>query len=266
MRQVFLGIILLCSYQIGAQSQLTLYATAIKDSFDIYINAPLLENGKPRTYIYYLDAGIKSGKELRRQIALQQKQYLVNIVFVGIAHRGNFHEKRRRDFIPPSVTGFTGGHADLFYSFLERTVITKLESTYGKAVHRALTGHSFGGLFTFYSLFREDRLFHSYFSLSPSLWMNNYAIFHREAAFHIKNTSLPAYLYLSAGDLERMNYIITGNRRMRTLLEHRKYQGLQLEYIEFSGATHNSQVPLSMKCIMSHIIAQAAFLHDTNKN
>ncbi|CAK7232476.1 hypothetical protein SBRCBS47491_008284 [Sporothrix bragantina] len=50
-------------------------------------------------------------------------------------------------------------------------------------MRKVLFGHSFGGLFTLYSLFSQPGVFDTYVSASPSLWFNDSAIQEHEEAF-----------------------------------------------------------------------------------
>ncbi|RYZ49236.1 MAG: hypothetical protein EOP49_16740 [Sphingobacteriales bacterium] len=233
-----------------AQTRSSVFSPEVRDSFAIYITIiSRMDTSKPVRYFYYLDAGIKSGAELRRQVSGLDPALTENKVFVGIAHMGNFHQKRRRDFIPPHAA-IADERADLFYAFLVKTLIPGIEAKYGAAASRSLMGHSFGGLFVFYSMLREDRVFTKFFSLSPSLWVNRYAVFEQETSVHDRTESLPVFLYLSAGTAEKLNDILEGARRMKARLGERNYRGLRFAYEEHAGKGHNSQVPRSIGALL----------------
>jgi uncharacterized protein len=249
-RVFFILVFLCCSTLVFAQEKCGLYSSHVQDSFDIFITKGKLTEGHSIRYIYYLDAGIKSGKELRRQLGTASDSSLKNRIYVGIGHKGKFHQKRRRDFLPKGEGN--AGTKNPFYLFLENELIPFVEQKYGSASGRSLLGHSFGGLFTISSMFRADRLFDTYFALSPSLWVNHYAIFEQEQAYNAQEQRLPVFFYLSTGSREKLNRILYGNRRLKVLFERRNYQGLQLVYKEHKGKTHNSQVPLSIKALVNH--------------
>jgi uncharacterized protein len=239
----------------------TLYSTEISDSFDIYVTLPAnYDTAKTCSIVYYLDASINSGNHLRKLIASQPDSLTKNMIFAGIGHRGNFHEKRRRDFIPPEMhEGSTSpgndknyGQADRFYTFLITKVIPSIESKYRVNAQRTLAGHSFGGLFGFYCLFKKDRQFQKFIAMSPSLWVNNYNILEYEAAYAADESALPVFLYLSAGGRENLNYILQGNRKMKALLEKRNYKGLSFESAIHKGKTHNSQVLVSLSYLLKN--------------
>jgi uncharacterized protein len=240
---------------------LTLYSKEINDSFDIYITLPAnYSPAKTYAHVYYLDASLKSGNHLRKLAASQPNPQLQNTIFIGIGHRGNFQPKRRRDFIPPEMhngnilpgSSKNYGHADRFYNFLTTEVIPFIESKYPSDNQRTLIGHSFGGLFSFYCLFRKDRMFNKFIAMSPSLWVNKYNILEYESAFASGATGLPVYLYLSAGGREYLNYILQGNRKMKALLQKRNYKGLNFESAIHKGKTHHSQVPVSLEYLLKN--------------
>jgi predicted alpha/beta superfamily hydrolase len=236
-----------------------IYSKNVKDSFMIRVSSVgPLKSLTPASTVYYLDADLKSGKKLRGLLSKHTHDAsLQNVVFVGIAHKGDYHVLRRRDFIPPAYnneikTKENDGHADRFYKFLSEELIPMIKSQYHVNERRTLIGHSFGGLFTCYCLFKKETLFANYMALSPSLWVNNYNIFNYEQAYRTGTEQLPAHLFLSAGGNEKVNHILAGNRRMKKLLEEKKYKGLTIDYVEYPGKTHNSQVPLSMEHIISN--------------
>ena len=242
--------------------RITLQSGLVKDSFDIYITLPPGYNNPTRTFpvIFYLDANLKSGNKLRSIIdEFNKKEQPVNAVFVGVGHFGNYHVLRRRDFITPIINDNNDslvsddknyGQADNFYSFLKKELIPYVEKNYKTSSNRGLIGHSLGGLFTFYCLFRKERLFTNYISLSPALWINHENIYSFEKKYREDSASLHANLYLCAGGAEKFNYILSGAQKMKANLEERPFEGLHFEYEEFAGETHNSEVPLSLNKIL----------------
>jgi predicted alpha/beta superfamily hydrolase len=240
--------------------ELKFYSKQVNDSFDITILLP--ENyavKKNYPVVYFLDAGIKSGTHLISHLKEKKNKSVRNrYIFIGIGHTGDFNVLRRRDLIPPKLTDGKPepgadnmvGHANRFYSFLQKELIPYVEKKYNTTANRSIIGHSFGGLFVYYCLFREERLFQQFFALSPSLWVNNSNIFEYEAAFYKKQKKEPAYLYMANGSLEFANFVLPSNRRMNTLLKKRDYKNLTFYYVEKQFANHNSHVPLTLQEIL----------------
>lgn len=89
---------------------------------------------------------------------------------------GNFTTRAGQ---PQSRT--THGEASDFHNILETCILPLVESELLPAVPlrrlpKALFGHSFGGLFTLYSLFTKPGLFDTYIAASPSIWWNDCSI------------------------------------------------------------------------------------------
>jgi len=104
------------------------YPKSVADSFEIYISIPQDYN-LDRTYnvVYYCDANLKSGKQLRELISTKHYDNLQNSIFVGIGHIGNYHTLRRRDFILPIISGDDTvgrgkdyGQTEKFYSYFKK--------------------------------------------------------------------------------------------------------------------------------------------------
>lgn len=231
----------------------------VKDSFDIYVTIPANYDSGNQTFpvIFYMDANLKSGKTLRSIInEFANNHQPQNAVFVGVGHTGSYRILRRRDFISPGIdssltnTDKNYGHSDNFYAFLKNELIPYVEKNYKVNHQRSLIGHSLSGLFTIYSLFKKDRLFTNYVALSPSLWVDRRRIYEFEKQYRKDSISLHANLYLCSGTKEKLNYILNGNRDMKTYLEKQPYTGLKLHYYEFEGETHNSEVPVALKEIL----------------
>jgi hypothetical protein len=247
-------------------SDVVMYSKFVKDSFRIILSAPKkLDSTKNYHLLLYLDGGINSGKAMAALATNKEhKKLKSNTLFVGIAHMGNYRQLRPRDFIPPKwkngkeVQGKDQnyGHADKFYLFLANELLPLLEQQYYCKGKKAIVGHSFGGLFTFYCLLREHSLFDAHFALSPSLWVDNSNFFEREKFFHSKNKWLSSYLYMACGTLEFANYVLPTNRRMYALLQKRDYKGLQFDYEEKQWANHNSHVQLTLKGILNKLEAK----------
>lgn len=247
-----------CAQKKSAPPTTIVYSVEVKDSFEIYINAPKkIDTGKQLSVFYYMDANLKSGKKLREFIAKPEFSGKVDkTIFVGIGHIGNFHVLRRRDFILPGINnGDTAGvsanygQTENFYQFLKTELIPIIDSTYKtNTSNNSILGHSLGGLFAFYCLFKNDTIFKNYYALSPSLWIDNYSIykFNRLTAGSLNKKNL----YFSCGSLEIFNRIKAGTNEMDLFLQKQNYPGLSYKYEIHGGKTHNSQVEKSLDFIL----------------
>ena len=226
------------------------YSVNVKDSFDIYTSLPAGFNPS-QTYkvVYYCDANLKSGNLLRNKLATTDYNATLNdCIFIGIGHIGNFHVLRRRDFILPFINGKdtipkneSYGQVDKFYAFLKTELIPSVNSrfkTYSDS--NSIIGHSLGGLFAFYSLFKSDDLFRKYFALSPALWIDKYAVYrfnHIQQGFPYNK-----FIYFTAGSKETLNRILKGGKKAKKFLDEKHYSQLNYEFEIHRKHTHNSAV------------------------
>jgi uncharacterized protein len=243
----------------------TIYSGFVKDSFDIHIALPAGYDTSVNSYpvIYYMDANLKSGKVLRSIISdMNTSGKPIKAIFVGVGHFSNYRVLRRRDYITPFIKDANDslisdeknfGQTENYYQFLKNELIPHIEKTYHTTGHRSYIGHSLGGLFAYYCLFKKDRLFKNYVSLSPALWINYYNIFEFEKKYRRDSASLNATLYMCVGGYERLNKILTGGRKMDEFLKQNTYRQLKYTYKEYKGETHNSEVPLALNEILPHL-------------
>lgn len=247
-----------CGQRTSSPPTRIIYSKKVKDSFEIYINAPQnIDTNKKLSAFYYMDANLRSGKKLRELLANPEFSDKVNkTIFIGIGHIGDFHVLRRRDFILPEINNgdtagasVTYGQIENFYQFLKTELIPMIDSTYKtNSTNNSILGHSLGGLFAFYCLFKNEPLFRNIYALSPSLWIDNYSIYRFN---HLTQDSLnKKNLYFSCGGLEIFNRIKTGTNGMDLFLQKQNYPGISYKYEIHSGKTHNSQVENSLDFIL----------------
>lgn len=243
-----------CGKQNSTERTFVIYSEQVKDSFEIYVNLPNdYKQDDKYDVFYYLDANLKSGRKLRKFIqdsVLNKKS--CKTIYVGVGHIGNYRVLRRRDYIVPKVENNdivnisdNFGQAEYFYKFLKTELIPTINSRYNtKNLNNSILGHSFGGLFTIYCLFKNDTLFKNFYSLSPSLWANYYSIYNFN---HLPNTSSQnKNLFLSVGSMETINKIKPGADEFEKFLNKKKYPYLRFRYIIYQGESHISQVSHSI--------------------
>jgi uncharacterized protein len=233
------------------------YSKNVGDSFEIYISLPPSYNlNDTYSIVYYCDANLKSGRHLRELISTTQYNNLRNTIFVGIGHIGNYHVLRRRDFILPTINGNDTvgqdknyGQTEKFYSYLKNELVPSINSKFKTNIDsNSILGHSLGGLFAFFCLFKSDNLFSKYFALSPALWIDKYSIYKFnkiQGSFAQKK-----YLYFAAGSDETVNKILNGTNEAKQFMDTKQYGNLFYDYDVWKGKTHNSEVPLSLEKIL----------------
>ncbi len=241
----------------------TIHSTYVNDDFELYIDLPPQYSADSSySLAFYMDANLRLGDQLRKQIRLKENaQNLSKVIFVGIGHTGNFHYQRRRDFIPPNMENgkvvqskaVNFGHADDFYKFLTLELIPHISEQYPDNGNYSYIGHSFSGLFAFYSMMQPQQVFRNYIALSPSLWVNFDNIFEIESAFGHNTSTLNTYLYHACGTREWTNKVLSSSRKMKEVLNKRTYTGLTYEYVEHPGKGHNGVVSVSLEYVFKNI-------------
>ena len=193
-------------------------------------------------------------REIIRDSTLKEK--FQNTIFVGIAHRGDFHVLRRRDFTVPQLEGTDTlglspnfGQIGHFYQFMKFELIPYIDKHYNtNTSDNSLFGHSFGGLFTIYSLLQNDTIFKHFYALSPSLWVNDYSIYKFNKLD--QQSTIKRDLFFCVGSLEILNRVKAGSDEFNNYLQKEKYPGLGFQYKIYSGKSHNSEVPYAIRDIL----------------
>src|SRR5688500_15712663 len=73
------------------------------DTYEIIIRKPAdFDSTQPHHIVYFTDASINSGKFI---LSLKDET-IKNCVLIGIAHKGDWSTKRKRDLIPSDAGGY----------------------------------------------------------------------------------------------------------------------------------------------------------------
>ena len=127
---------------------------------------------------------------------------------------------RNRDFLPTNMIHIpTSGGGDRFLSFIETEWIPFMDKNYRTHPYRILVGHSFGGLFTVYTLFTKPELFNAYIAVSPSLHWDNLLVLKKALDFFKKRLSFKKFLYMTMGD-ETRDMLVSIKNFCNILEEH----------------------------------------------
>ena len=222
----------------------TVYSINTKDKYVITVRKPPgFSTAKKYHHVYMTDGGIGIGDYVFGKSKSWAATIPSSCVIIAIGHIGDYNVKRPRDFIPADIsknveTNF--GKADLFYLFLKNELIPRIEKKMNNKKSRAFFGHSFGGLFCLYTLFKEDKLFDRHFAISPSCWANYYELDKIEAAYFKKNKGLKANVTIYVGGLEFLNKVLYSTRSFYTTVTSRNYSGLRIIKDEIGNANHFS--------------------------
>ncbi len=248
-----------------------------------YPHAPPPASGYP--VVYVLDANATFGtvtEAVRLQSARPEATGVTPAVVVGIGYPTDLPlDPVRRTFdYTPKVDPFalgsrpdgsdwpsTGG-ADAFLDFIEDELKPAVVGMTPIDLHRqALFGHSFGGLFTLYTLFRRPEAFQTFVAGSPSIWFGNGAILSAEKEFssNLETVESSRSVLIAVGGLEQTppsvrdgakqrefearaswivrNRMVDNAKEMAGRLESLSGRGLRVRYEEFPGENHVSVIP-----------------------
>lgn len=91
------------------------------------------------------------------------------------------------------------GGAPEFLKFLERELIPFIDKNYRTHPYRILEGHSFGGLFSTFTLMQQPELFDAYIIQAPALWWNKEEMTAQAESFYSANPILDKTAYFGIG-------------------------------------------------------------------
>ena len=242
---LFITVSLICFSSFSQTTETdTVYSSRTNDSYVITVRKPAGYHASKKYYhVYMTDGTIGMGDYVLGKSKSWAAKIPSNCIVIAIGHLGNWHDKRPRDLIPSDITKNAStnfGKADLFYLFLKNELIPQTEKKLPNKKQRVFIGHSFGGLFCLYILFKEDRLFDRHFAISPSCWANYHELDKIEEKFSKSHTSLKADVTIYVGGLEFLNKVLPSTRSFYNTVTERKYSGLTMVKNELADANHFS--------------------------
>ncbi len=203
----------------------SLYSQILKESRTIYIQLPASYN--PEKNQKYPVVFILDGEVFLPTLVDVHNYYsggfMPEMVLVGISNEKN----RIRDLTTSTIKTQYGmpfnlenGEADNFSKFIEQELIPYIENKYPVTNFRTLIGHSYGGLFTIYTLLKHPHLFANYLAIDPSLDWDNQKLLNEAkgllATQKFENKSL--FVSLS-GQLNMQNSKVTIDNVMQDTTE-----------------------------------------------
>lgn len=210
------------STPVGTIEHYALHSKIVGDDYDISVRFPpdyQKDNG-PYPVIFQLDPQWQFNITEGFIAAYEQKDTNNRVIVVGIGYPypsgGTYTKGRNRDYTLPieskNYPYSAEGGAVNFYRFIREELIPYLEQTISMAgpQHRALIGHSYGGLFTLYALSQYDSAspcISNFLAASPSLWYDNWSVLKNLESLRSRYTDIPVSLYMSVGTLEGASMI-----------------------------------------------------------
>jgi predicted alpha/beta superfamily hydrolase len=155
-------------------------------------------------------------------------------VLVGIGYpNGN---ERGRDFAQ---------YPDTFYNVITEEMLPVLESQYpiDPSAPRTIMGHSSGGYFVLYSLFKHRDDFQNYVVASAPIYDNNKLLLSKELSFYnkVKDAPVGYSLYLCVGGLEEQRFT-DSYADLSARLAAKQYEGFRICTVKYPPHNHLSIV------------------------
>jgi len=232
------------------------------ENYVIQVGLPSGYSSSQKSYpvLYVTDGDVVFG--MAHGIALDGWMRLGNdikdIIVVGIGYGQGMDvllQKRARDLAPsvdtvwpigrPYAKSITGSGADNFIKFIQYELFPVINENYRiEQDSVAIFGHSFGGLFAAYILFKQPELFKGYIISSPPIIWNNKSLIKLEAEYFSNHKELDKIVLLDIGSLENkipfneesINLINELSQNIRT----HNYKGLKLVTRIFEEESHSS--------------------------
>ncbi|NHN24060.1 esterase [Flavobacterium jejuense] len=193
----------------------SLYSQTLKESRDIYVQLPT--NYNPNSDKKYPVAFILDGEIFLPTVSNVQDYYsggfTPEMILVAISNSKN----RMRDLTTSNIKEMYGmpfneenGAAINFIKFIETELIPFIEKKYPVTHFRTLIGHSYGGLFTIYTLIHHPHLFSNYLAIDPSLDWDSQKLINESREILSSHNYKGKSLFMSlSGQLHMQNPLIT---------------------------------------------------------
>lgn len=201
----------------------SIYSQTLKEYRDIYVQLPANYNANQRYPVAY----VLDGEVFLPTVSNVQDYYsggfTPEMILVGISNNKN----RMRDLTTSTIKEMYGmpfneenGAANNFIKFIETELIPFIEKKYPVTNFRTLIGHSYGGLFTIYTLIHHPKLFSNYLAIDPSLdWDNQKLLKEAQEKLPSQNYKGKSLFMSLSGQLHMQNPEVTINNVMQDTSE-----------------------------------------------
>lgn len=224
-----------------------LHSEQTKQDHELIVILPSSYGSTPKRHystLYYLDAYWDFALVYSLYEQMRIDDLVPEMILVGLSYPGSnedYVSRRMSDFTPmkdPRAPG--SGEADAFLAHLKLNVVKTIEAQYRADPNdRALAGHSLGGLFTLYAMYKEPDFFERYLALSPTVIAGEHYIARMDAKYKKERDDLPTRLFLAYGQDEDGTYI-DAIAQYEEALRGRNYSGLDYQYQVLPGMRHTS--------------------------
>ena len=191
--------------QISIGTKHRLFSQILQEERPYWVYLPVVyeEEEQPLGVLYLLDGSYHYHHASGILQFLIDEKVIPPLIMIAIPNTGD----RTRDLTPPlrkdlelQATFPTAGGADKLLAFMERELIPEIEKQYRVTPYRILCGHSFGGLFSMYSLINRPDLFDAHLSISPSLWWDDFGLVDQVDSLLTHTDTLAVSYYMTLGN------------------------------------------------------------------
>lgn len=208
--------------------------------------------------LYLLDADYSFAIAKNIVDHLTQRNHLPEILLVGIAYAGpnQYRLHRTRDYTPthsdhPGIyqeihQQYSGGGPE-FLVFIHSELIPYVNNHFRTSNFRVLSGHSYGGLFTSWTLLTQPTLFQGYIAVSPSLWYDDHFMFRvEEELSSYEGETIKAYFSVGDREINQRWNMPNDLNRFTEILKHMPPDHLEIRKDLGNNETHNSIFPTAL--------------------
>ena len=256
-RIAFLGLVLFYSNIIVSQSNnqahsstVTLHSKILDEERTLFINFPesyFNENYESVNYpiIILLDGQtfLKTTNGIVHFMSSSRNRnnLMLESIIVAIEN-----VDRERDFTVTKIKTKrenTSGGGNNFLDFIEQELIPYIDKNYRTQEHRALIGHSLGGLLALNAYMSEKTVFDTILVIDPSIWWND-EIMHSKVD-SMSDACFNRRLYLATANQNKDRYVRNKKRHdnLATLLNKKSKNNASILHETFDNENHRS-VPL----------------------
>lgn len=226
-----------------------IYSEHVEANYQISVALPFGYADSDETYavLYLLDPHFFMGTVTEQTRLLRASTELPPLIVVGIGYppdsEQSIAELRGRDYIPAVNFSNPGSEqATAFLNFIIDELIPHIDTTYRTNPNdRAISGYSFGGIFTLFALAKTSDTFQRYLVISPNLPWSPAELQAWQTQIIPPNRELEAQVFISVGELEGSTPTL---QNFDALLAD--YSNLEVTTIEIRSATHYSAYGMAL--------------------
>ena len=140
---------------------------------------------------------------------------------------------------------YSGG-GKRFSKFIEDELIPYIDKELRTTDFRAITGHSYGGLFSSWTLLTKPNLFNGYIVVSPSLWYDDKMMFELNDKLSESKHEIKAYFTVGDREINNQWNMPEDLKQFVEKLRSKKMDNLNIKFEIGENETHNSIFPYAM--------------------